>query len=52
MARSKSDAVLAVGAAISAAEIFKKGFTARFASTFTRMALRRGMRVSVAEDRM
>ena len=44
MARSKSDAVLAVGAAISAAEIFKKGFTARFASTFTRMALRRGMR--------
>jgi hypothetical protein len=43
MARSKTDAALAVGAAISAAEIFKKGFTARFASAFSRMALRRGM---------
>jgi hypothetical protein len=43
MARNKSDAVLAVGAAISAAEIFKRGFTARFATAFSRMALRRGM---------
>lgn len=43
MARRKSDAVLALGAAISAAQIFKRGFTARFASAFSRMALRRGM---------
>jgi hypothetical protein len=43
MARSKGDAVVALGAAMAAAEIFKRGFTARFASAFARMALRRGM---------
>jgi len=43
MARSKGDALIAVGAAMSAAQIFRKGFTARFASGFSRMALRRGM---------
>ena len=43
MARSKSDALIAVGAAASAAQIFKRGFTARFAQAVSRMALRRGM---------
>ena len=43
MARSKSDALIAVGAAASAAQIFKRGFTARFAQAFSRVALRRGM---------
>ena len=43
MARSRGDTALAIGAAISAAQIFKRGFTARFASAFSRMALRRGM---------
>jgi hypothetical protein len=43
MARRRSDAVIAFGAAVAAAEVFKRGFTARFASTFSRLALRRGM---------
>ena len=43
MARSKSDALIAVGAAAAAAQIVKRGFTARFAQAFSRMALRRGM---------
>lgn len=43
MARNKSDAIIAIAAAGAAAQVFKKGFTARFASTFSRLALRRGM---------
>jgi hypothetical protein len=43
MARSRGDAIVTLGAAVSAAEIFKRGFTARFASAFTRVALRRGI---------
>jgi hypothetical protein len=43
MSKRKGDAVVAVAAAVSAAQIFKKGFTARFMSAFSRAALRRGM---------
>jgi hypothetical protein len=43
MANRKGDTVVAVAAAVSAAQIFKRGFTARFMSSFSRTALRRGM---------
>jgi hypothetical protein len=44
MANRKGDTVVAMAAAVSAAQIFKRGFTARFMSAFSRAALRRGMR--------
>ena len=43
-ARPTGDALVAAGAAASAASILRKGWTARFISEFARTALRRGMR--------
>ena len=43
MASRKGETVIAVGAALAAAQVFKRGFTARFMSAFSRVALRRGM---------
>lgn len=42
-ARRSGDALVAIGAAASAASVLRKGFTARFISQFATTALRRGM---------
>jgi hypothetical protein len=41
--RSRSDALVAVGAAASAARVLRRGFSARIISRFASSALRRGM---------
>jgi hypothetical protein len=41
--RRNSDAVVALGAAASAASVLRKGWTARFISKFATTAIRRGM---------
>jgi len=43
MARSRSDAIVAVGAAASAARVLRKDFSARIIARFASTALRRGM---------
>jgi hypothetical protein len=42
-ARSKGDAIVAIGAAASAARVLRKDFSARFIARFASTALRRGM---------
>ncbi|MFI5053286.1 MAG: hypothetical protein ACHQDE_02900 [Acidimicrobiia bacterium] len=43
MAGRRSDALVAVGAAASAARVLRRGFSARIISRFASSALRRGM---------
>jgi hypothetical protein len=44
MARSRGDALVLAGAAITAARVVRRNFSARIFSRFASMALRRGMR--------
>jgi hypothetical protein len=44
MARSRGDALILAGAAVTAARVVRRNFTARLFSRFASIALRRGMR--------